>query len=342
MGYTFSAIAEDRPGPKWQALFRHHWSGYRSWFLRSAVTELPTYLACRRAIAQHMPEWLPVWETLCDLAGGGDVEARFLSMWSPPAYIAGCTQAVWTRGGPPSLVRNYDYPPSLLEGAWLATRWSGQRVVAMSDCLCGVLDGMNESGLAVSLSFGGRQNAGPGFGIPVVLRYLLETCRTTKEAAAVLSRIPIHMTYSVTLLDRQGEAATVFVAPDRETEILPARPVANHQHSIEWPEHANATRSLLRQERLGVAVAESRSVDDLLATMLSPPIYQTSYDRGFGTLYTAVYTPEDGAVELVWPSYRWRQTVADFQEASHTVSFIAHRQEASPRHDDSALSCGPI
>lgn len=331
MQCTFSAIVEDRPGPKWQGLFKHHWSGYRSWFLRSAVTERPSYLACRRAVAQHMPEWLLVWEALSELAGGGDIEARFLSMWCPPAYIAGCTQAVWARNSVPSLVRNYDYPPSLLEGAWLATRWSGQRVAALSDCLCGVLDGMNESGLAVSLSFGGRQTTGPGFGIPVVLRYLLEVCRTTKEAAAVLARIPVHMTYSVTLLDRQGEAATVFVAPDRETEILPARPVANHQHAVEWPEHANATRSRERERQLCEAVSKATSVADLVGSMLRPPLYQTAYNRGFGTLYTAVYTPTEDAVELIWPSRRWRQTIDDFQEASHSVSFAAGPPETDAR-----------
>jgi len=57
-------------------------------------------------------------------------------MWCPPAYIAGCAQAVWidplgTQG--PALVRNYDYAPALLEGNWLASRWCGQRVLAMSD-----------------------------------------------------------------------------------------------------------------------------------------------------------------------------------------------------------------
>ncbi|MGL4291844.1 MAG: C45 family autoproteolytic acyltransferase/hydrolase [Phreatobacter sp.] len=321
MDCTFAAIVEDRPGPKWKGLFARHWQGYRTWFLRGGIAERPTYLACRRAVQQHMPEWAPVWETLTELAGGGDIEARFLSMWCPPPYIAGCTQAVWTGEGPPSLARNYDYPPGLIEGAWLATRWSGQRVVAMGDCLCGALDGINESGLAVSLSFGGRRATGQGFGIPIVLRYLLEFCATTREAARVLSRLPIHMTYSVTLLDRSGDAATVFVAPDRPAEVLAARPVANHQHAIEWPEHADATASVVRARQLEAAVADAREVNELVVVMLRPPLYQTAYERGYGTLYTVVYTPRSDTIELVWPSYRWRQTVSDFREGTHTVSF---------------------
>ena len=53
---------------------------------------------------------------------------------------------------------------------------------------------MNDDGLAVSLTFGGRRVLGDGFGIPIVLRYLLETCGTVEEArvdarpAAVLAQ----------------------------------------------------------------------------------------------------------------------------------------------------------
>ena len=144
----FQAIAQDQPGEKWHALFERSgpltargscaaaWSGVR-----------PT--ECRRALREHMPELVPVWEQLAELAGGGDVEARFLSLWCPPAYIAGCSQTVWIdpQGrDEPALLRNYDFAPALLEGNWLATRWTGRRVAAMGDCLWGALDGVNEDG----------------------------------------------------------------------------------------------------------------------------------------------------------------------------------------------------
>ena len=40
---------------------------------------------------------------------------------------------------------------------------------------------MNDAGLAVSLTFGGRRALGTGFGIPLVVRYLLETCATVER-----------------------------------------------------------------------------------------------------------------------------------------------------------------
>jgi hypothetical protein len=44
-----------------------------------------------------------------------------------------------------------------LEGKVIKTDWAGQEVIGMSDCLWGLLDGMNEAGLAVSLTVGGRR-----------------------------------------------------------------------------------------------------------------------------------------------------------------------------------------
>ena len=72
----------------------------------------------------------------------------------------------------------------------------------MSDCLWGLLDGINDAGLAVALAFGGRQRArADGFGITLVVRYLLETCDTVEQACATLARLPVHAPYNLTLAD---------------------------------------------------------------------------------------------------------------------------------------------
>ena len=91
----FETLIEDQPAERWKALFERFWPGYRSWYLRSGAVGRPSFLDCRRALRKHMPELVPTWQRLVELAGGGDVEARFLSLWCPPPYIAGCSQAVW-------------------------------------------------------------------------------------------------------------------------------------------------------------------------------------------------------------------------------------------------------
>ena len=328
MQCTFEAIREDLPGQQWQNVFRQFWPAYRQWYLRDGDRARPGFLMCRKALRDHMPELVPTWERLVELAGGGDLEARFLSMWGPPPYIAGCSPAVWlptpgcpAPGATPALLRNYDFAPALLEGVWIASRWHGQRVVAVNDCLWGALDGINESGLAVSLSFGGRQAVGHGFGIPLVLRYLLEFSENVDDAVAVLSRVPVHMSYTVTLLDRQARWATVFVAPDRPAETVRRQAVSNLQHDVEWAAYAKATNAEARAETLAAAVRQASDAQDVLRALLEPPLFQTTYRLGLGTLYTAVYHPHDGSVEMVWPDSVWRQSCNHFVPGARAIEF---------------------
>jgi predicted choloylglycine hydrolase len=320
MDIIFEAIDEDRAGVKWRRVFDRHWHAYSRWFLRRGIQERATYLDSLKAIRAHLPELLPVYEEICAAAGGGDLEARFLSMWCPPAYVGGCSQAILDTW-PAVLIRNYDYSPKLLEGTWLASRFRGKRVVAMIDCLWGVLDGVNEDGLAVSLSFGGRTVVGEGFGIPLILRYVLEFASNVEEAVAILQRVPVHMSYSIALLDRAGKHAIVFVAPDRSAEVIDRRVITNHQGKIEWKRHAEATRSAEREEALERAVTVAKDAETMLGVFLNPPLYQTSHGRGYGTLYTAVYRPNDASVELIWPSSRWQQSCAAFLEGTRTLTF---------------------
>ena len=189
MSLAFRAIEEQSPGPKWAALFDELWPAYRKWWVREGLTARPTYRECRNALKRHMPELCDLYETLCDLAGGGDTEARFLSFYGPPPYLSACSQAIWP-GAEPVMVRNYDYSPNAFDGVFLRTNWQGRAVMGTSDGLWGLVDGVNDAGLAVSLTFGGRRVVGDGFGVPLILRYVLQTCETAAESAKALGRIP--------------------------------------------------------------------------------------------------------------------------------------------------------
>ena len=305
MDIEFEAISELAPGPKWQALFNRHWPAYHKWFLSEGDAERTPYLASVRQLRTHMPELLPTYERLVELAGGGDAAARFLSLYRPPPYLSGCSQAVWL-GTEPFLVRNYDY----------------SKVMAMVDCLWGAVDGMNDSGLVVSLTFGGRRVVGDGFGVPVILRYILETCDTTAEAELVLRRGPTHMSYNVPGLDRFGNFRTAFLAPDRPPEIRPLPIATNHQGRVEWHAHARATATLEREQSLFFRLADSEQTgQDLIEAFHQPPLFSTGYQKGFGTLYTTVYWPLRGLMELRWPGQSWYLSFDDFAEGVRTINY---------------------
>jgi len=321
MQLTFAAVDETRAGATFAAIFRRAWPQYRRWWLRDGEEARPSYLACRRAIASHMPEMLATWERLCELAGGGDLESRFLSLYCPPPYLTACSQAVWP-GPEPLLVRNYDYDPRAFDALVLRTQWGRRAVMGMSDCLTGLLDGVNDAGLAVSLTFGGQRIVGEGFGIPIVLRYVLETCETASQAGKVLARIPSHMAYNVTALDASGERVTVMIAPGRDAVITNAPVATNHQATVEWRTHARATASVERERfLLRRLTLHPETADRFVSAFLRPPLYSTAFDRGFGTLYTAEFWPARRSMTLHWPDDSWTLNLDKFIKGQRTVDY---------------------
>jgi hypothetical protein len=110
---------------------------------------------------------------------------------------------------------------------------------------------MNADGLAVSLTFGGAKIYGQGFGIPLVIRYLLEVAGTVSEALTALRRIPVSMSYNVTLTDRDGCVRTAYLAPDQAMEVRAVPLATNHRFDrSDYPVQARRFRSFERQEHL--------------------------------------------------------------------------------------------
>ncbi|SIT04650.1 Predicted choloylglycine hydrolase [Roseivivax lentus] len=320
MALVFRAISEDQPGPKWAGLFADYWPSYHAWWAREGLRSRPTYLESRRAIRTHMPEIADLYEELCELAGGSDSAARFLSFYCPPRYLAGCSQAIWP-GDDPLLVRNYDYNPDAFDAIVLKTRWQGRGVIGTSDGLFGLVDGINDAGLVVSLTFGGRREVGQGFGVPLILRYILQTCTTTEEAGDVLTRIPCHMSYNVTVLDERRRFLTAYLTPDRPTLLTHAAVATNHQERVEWTSHARFTATVERERFLLQRLTlHPETQAKFIGAFLKPPLYSTAFTSGFGTLYTAAYRPRRRALELQWPGRVWEKSFDVFEEDSVALS----------------------
>ena len=304
---TVYGINEPTPGPRWQGLFNATWPAYRAWYLSEGDAARPDLATATAQLERHMPELMPTHRRLVDLAGGDDVAARMLTMWNAPAFLPACSQAVIT-SPTPALIRNYDYSPDLWERTIYTSAFTGRRVIGTGDCLWGLLDGMNDAGLVVSLTFGGRPGSGPGFAIPIVVRYLLEVADSVAAATDLLRRIPVAMSYNLTMVDRAGNACTAFVAPGREPEFSTAPVATNHHGAVpEYPERARALRSVPRLDRITELVAQEPDPSGLVDAFTSDPLYNREYSRAFGTLYTALYRPADGTVEHIWPDVTWRR-----------------------------------
>ncbi len=324
--FVWSARSFDDRLAEWPALLDHAWPAYRSWWFQDGPEARAPLDLCRAAIDRHMHALLPLWERLC--AGASDDQARFLSFWSPPAYIKACSQAA-VGGADPVLVRNYDYGADAFDCLLLRTDWLGRRVVGVSDGLWGLLDGMNDAGLCLSLAFGGRRQVGQGFGIPLILRYVLQVATTTEEAVRILRRVPTHMSYNVTAVDAAGRIATVVVAPDRAPELRSKGVATNHQRADpEWPDHARLTRTRERLACLEHLIARPDPGGDLVERFLAPPLRVPGFVRGFGTLYTAAYRPAERAMTVNWPGLSRRVLLDESPHWDLTVRLATEGQAA--------------
>ena len=306
--FTMFGIREEKPGPRWQALFEATWPAYRAWYLQEGDDARPDLATAQAQLARHMPELVSTWKTMVALTGENEVAARMLTMWDPPSFAPGCSQAAQV-GPDPIMVRNYDYNPDLFEWVVYSSEFTDRKVIGTSDCLWGLLDGMNDDGLVISLTHGGRQSSGPGFAIPLVVRYLLEVAGTVDEARAALDRLPVAASYNLTLMDATGAVVTAFVSPGNEPEYADSPVATNHRGRVpERPEHARALRSVERQDHLMALLEEPKEPEALAAAFLQPPLYNQRYAQGFGTLFTAAYRPRQQEVTYSWPGLSFTRT----------------------------------
>ncbi|MEH1124227.1 C45 family peptidase [Micromonospora sp. CPCC 206061] len=266
--------------------------------------------AARELFAAHMPELVPVLDGLAaelDRPGAAGV----LTQAALKPFFSGCSMA----GAPGALVRNYDFNPEHCERTVVASRFL-RPVIGMGDFLWGLLDGMNDAGLAVALSFGGRFTHGRGMSILLVVRHLLETCASVDEAWRAVAGMPVSTSQNLILVDRE-QTAVVHLGPDRRAVRVDEACVTNHQDAPvpDAEEASNAT-----QRRLAALRAMTNpTADALVAAMLRPPLYQTRYAEGAGTVYTADYRPAQGRVTYVWPDHRHEQSFAGFAPGEWTV-----------------------
>ena len=104
-------------------------------------------------------------------------------------------------------------------------------------------DGVNEFGLAIGLTFVYSLDIAPGFNGGMLVRYLLEKCKTVFQAIKVLQTIPIASSQTITLADASGEIAVVecnskdisIIYPDKKGYVV----TTNHFNSINMSKYTD-------------------------------------------------------------------------------------------------------
>jgi len=309
-----------------ETAFNEFWPEYKAWFQsKKQNASNPSLLkASESQLSKVMPELIPVYESFREASNDCPIAANFLTGHQPPAYLVNCSQAVLTHEEP-ILIRNYDLSPDLSENLITHSNLLGQPIIGTNECLWGLDDGMNTAGLVASLTFGGSKRVGKGFGIPFIMRYVLETCETVTQAIKVLQRVPSHMAYNITLLDKQGDFATVMVAPDQEAIVTKDRCITNHQQQVTWPAQASFSKTIERKKYLDNLLKDtSLSKSKIIESFLKTPLRSSNYAQQFGTVFTAIYQPEQGTMAYHWPDEEPLEvSFDDFIEQDKTVNLEA-------------------
>lgn len=318
MRKCFVAIREDVPGIAWLARFAAGRGEAEAWYRGTGREAPPTAGECAKALREHMPELLAPYERVCALVGNDEVAHQILSQYRPPPLPYGCTQAVWLGDDGPALVRNYDYSLDVVSDHFESTSWFGREVISKGQRPWGgCLDGMNADGLVASVTFGGSPAQGLGFSVILILRYVLETCSRVREAVDALCRVPVALSQNVTVLDKSGAYATVFLGPDRAPQVSRVPVCANHQElSLSIDPAASASKSVRRQQAALQALGDSStSLTTLVATFLTAPIY--SRNAAAPTVYSAVYRPAELRVDYLWPGKVMTQRIGGFEAGEY-------------------------
>jgi len=114
----------------------------------------------------------------------------------------------------------------------------------------------------------------------------------------------------------------VYLSPDRAPVVRQFPVATNHQGRVEWLEHAHATATLERERFLFSRFVDTdETAEGFIDSFSRPPLLSQSYSRGYGTLYTAVYWPRRGIMELRWPGQVWRQSLGTFVPGTRDITF---------------------
>lgn len=268
--------------------------------------------ACMPVYERFYPEILEEIQGMADGLGIGIMDiAGFLFPMYCYAYGQKCSCFACSDGGTILLGKNSDFSVNiekLCDSVYYRLE-QGYSFIGNTTAWTEIEDGVNEYGLAAGLTFIYPVKIAPGFNSGMLLRYLLEKCRTVNEALDSLQKIPIASAQTFTLADRSGAIALAEcncdkISVQRPLEGKPFVFAANHFVSEEMKEYQytgiDDCHSHERYHVMEKAFADRRKYDtDFAKDLLSGKKgFMCQYDRrqGMDTVWSSIYDLAEGRI----------------------------------------------
>lgn len=208
----------------------------------------------------------------------------------------------------------------------VTTRVRGRAAhIGFSLLLFGRIDGFNEHGLVVTMSAGApmAEVRESGFRFWVVIRTLLDRCRSVEEALTVLQDIPISFNLNLMLADKSGHAALVEIfcshravkriGSGSDQQVLISTNHYNHPDMLPY-DVSRMWQSVVRQHALEQAfqggAVDKEDIRRVLSSPLPEGVCCHYYEDGLGTLWSVIYDVLAGEAEVALGSPQcnpWRR-----------------------------------
>jgi predicted choloylglycine hydrolase len=267
------------------------------------------YAFARECVAEYQKYFPQILEEIQGIADGNDVPVETLHALLFCMYCFEfdnkCTCFAFSTGEEVVFARNSDFLVSLekLYMNCLYNLKGGYPFNGNTTAFVQMEDGVNLHGLAAGLTFVYPKIRKPGLNAGMLLRYLLEKCKTTGEAVDELYKLPIASAQALTIADKSGQIVIVECNPSEIAVIKPCDgerfvATANNFNSEKMQFYRNpavedwrsedryqTVRSALEQNKGGYTVAFAQ---DVLSGKYG---FMCQYDRkqNADTVWSVVY-----------------------------------------------------
>jgi len=243
----------------------------------------------------------------------------------------GCSQMALlsskTESGHGVLARNYDFSEKMDDLTLCTTKITGRYAhISSSSVLFGRGDGLNECGLAVSMTSAGlpvsnmpgsiRKPMLEGLNFWVVIRAVLENCANVEEALGYTKEMPIAFNMNLMVLDKSDHGALIETFDGRwaiksinDSTLEQFLCSTNHVclPELSHLEQHKLKHSLIRYELIekmcaGKETISKEDIKNLLTTRYPRGLNFPYYDELLGTLRSIIFNTSTGEVNLCFGS----------------------------------------
>ncbi len=238
---------------------------------------------------------------------------KLLGFYGAHFFIGGCSVYINSRPAP-FLARNYDWPPTLVDGIISSNESTCGRYasIMISESIFGAVCGINEHGLVIAISAINSSKRFPekdGISMPIIVRGILDKTKDVNSAIALLKKLPHTTACNYSLLDKSGKMAVVEVASgnisvrenSQQNAFLTAtnhfQMINNKTEKVKVMPNSLRRQKSIEEFHKNNPEADMETIFSFMGNPLKGPA-MSNYSSMLGTMWTIAYIPDKKEMDI--------------------------------------------